>query len=138
MEEVAPVATSDAALLAPEEIQPKKKREEIGETEKTATDRKRERRLKKKLKRLRSVEKRRCDKVVAKLRPGLGNRYSRKSLEKKLQEGERGREIDKSLRSSSRFFGKLQDQVKEQVKSIKDSSRTNSITRRTPAVQYKL
>ena len=63
MEEVAPVTASDATLLAPEEIQAKSRRPDVGVTEKTSTDRKRERRLKKKQKRLKNSEKKQREKV---------------------------------------------------------------------------
>ena len=138
MEEVAPVATSDAAMLAPEEIQVKSKMPEIGATEKTETNRKRERRLKKKQKRVRFAEKRHRDKLVAKLKPGLGNKYTKKSFAKKLREREEEERVDTSLKSSSQFFARLQEQVREQVKGARaEESRTRK-DRTTKSQQYKL
>lgn len=138
MEEVAPVATTDAALLAPEEIQVKSKVPEVGATEKTTTNRKRERRLKKKQKRLRLAEKRQREKLVTKLRPGLGNKYTKKSFIKKLQEREEEEKVDKSLRSSSKFFARLQEQVREQVKGATAQERRTKKDRTTRSQHYKL
>lgn len=138
MEEVAPVSASDAALLAPEEIQVKSKVPEVGTTEKTETNRKRERRLKKKQKRLRLAEKRQRDKLVSKLRPGLGNKYTKKSFSKKLREREEDEKMDTSLRSSSKFFARLQEQVREQVKGAVVEETRAKKGRTSRSKQYKL
>ncbi|KAJ8343516.1 hypothetical protein SKAU_G00308450 [Synaphobranchus kaupii] len=64
MEEVAPVSASSGTLLAPEEIKEKNRAGDIlGDTEKTATDKKRERRKKKMAKRLKLQEKARRQKL---------------------------------------------------------------------------
>lgn len=128
MEEVAPVAVSDAMLLAPEEIH-EKKADLKGDTEKTETDRKRERRAKKLKQRQRSKEKEKRKKLVAKLNPGLGNVYSKKEALKKLEKGgERNVSVikddgkdTKALKSSSAFFSQLEDQVKQTVKAKKEA-----------------
>lgn len=137
MEEVAPISVSDAARLAPEELQAKSHRPDVGETERTDTDKKHDRRLKKRRKRLQIAEKTRREKVIAKLKPGLGNKYAKKSLDKKLKDKEQADMVDKSLKSSSRFFAKLQEQVKEQVKGTRQGQAPAS-KRTTLTAQYKL
>ena len=84
VEEVAPVAVSDAMMLAPEEVHEKNK-EQKGTTEKTDTDRKRERRAKKRRQHERAVEKEKRRKLVEKLNPGLGNKYSKKAALQRLE-----------------------------------------------------
>ena len=138
MEEVAPLATSDAMLAAPEEVQAKSRKPEVGTTEKTVTDRKRERRLKKKQKRLRLAEKRHREKIISKIHPGLGNKYSRKELSKKLKQREQDEAMDKSLRSSSKFFAKLQDKVLDEVKAEKRDRNAQSRDRTSSGKHFKL
>ncbi|NWU91190.1 MPP10 protein, partial [Upupa epops] len=125
MEEVAPVAVSDAALLAPEEIKEKNKAGDVKtDAEKTSTDKKRERRKKKLRKRIKLREKERCQKLLEKMKPEKGMMLSKKAAAAKLKrltkEGKafllKDEGKDKALKSSQAFFSQLQDQVKMQIK----------------------
>ncbi|XP_014667547.1 PREDICTED: U3 small nucleolar ribonucleoprotein protein MPP10-like [Priapulus caudatus] len=123
MEDVTPAAVSDATLLAPEEIKEKSGKEVKNSSEKTVTDRKRERREKKARKRARRVEKEKREKLVSKLQPGLGNKFSKdKALKALAQEGDKttivkdtGRRKQVEFKSSKAFFSKLQDEVTSHV-----------------------
>ncbi|NXK50189.1 MPP10 protein, partial [Chauna torquata] len=125
MEEVAPVAVSDAALLAPEEIKEKNKAGDVKtDAEKTPTDKKRERRKKKLRKRIKLREKEKRQKLLEKMKPEQGTKLSKKAaaakLKKLTKEGKasllKDEGKDKALKSSQAFFSRLQDQVKMQVK----------------------
>ncbi|XP_077419628.1 U3 small nucleolar ribonucleoprotein MPP10 [Vanacampus margaritifer] len=128
MEEVAPVTASDATLLAPEEIKEKNKAGDIvGDSEKTPTDKKRERRLKKKVKHFKIKEKEKKNKLKEASKAGENKKptkaQAREDL-KKLTKGGKASILkdegkDKALRSSQAFFSQLQDQVKSQIKSAK-------------------
>jgi hypothetical protein len=66
-------------------LKEKMKGELKAQTEKTETDRKRERRVKKYMKRKRQKERARREKLVQKLNPGLGNKYSKEKAIKELE-----------------------------------------------------
>lgn len=131
VEEVAPVSVSDAMMLAPEEVHEKNK-EQKGTTEQTDTDRKRERRSKKRRQHERAVEKEKKRKLVEKLNPGLGNKYSKKAALQKLEKDSKTSKNmsllkdegnGKTVKSSSAFFSRLQDEVRDQVRAKKDTKK---------------
>ncbi|CAH2245241.1 jg15080 [Pararge aegeria aegeria] len=98
MEEVAPVATSDAALLAPEEVKRKRKGDLMSKEERSQTDRNRERRKKKKLQRKKGN--------VAKV---TEHRNTSKAVVAN----------DKSLKTSKAFFQQLNDNTTSLIKTSK-------------------
>lgn len=95
MEEVAPVATSDATLLAPEEVKKKRRGDLMSKEERSQTDKNRERRKKKKLQR----KKGQVTKVT-------DNRNTKKAVEAS----------DKSLKTSKAFFQQLNDDSTSLIK----------------------
>uniref|UniRef100_A0A8B9GRL7 U3 small nucleolar ribonucleoprotein protein MPP10 n=1 Tax=Astyanax mexicanus TaxID=7994 RepID=A0A8B9GRL7_ASTMX len=129
MEEVAPVSASSATLLAPEEVKEKNKAGDLlGDSEKTATDKKRERRKKKQLKRLKIQEREKRMKLKeAAAEGGVKTKKSKAEVQETLRKLTKGGKaklltndgMDKALRSSQAFFSQLQDQVKTQIKGSK-------------------
>lgn len=99
MEEVAPVATSDATLLAPEEVKKKRRGDLMSKQERTQADKNRERRKKKKLQR----KKGQVMKVTE-------NRNTKKGVEA----------TDKSLKTSKAFFQQLNDNATSIIKNSKN------------------
>ncbi|XP_003986941.2 U3 small nucleolar ribonucleoprotein protein MPP10 isoform X1 [Felis catus] len=132
MEEVAPVSVSDAALLAPEEVKEKNKAGDVKTAaEKTATDKKRERRKKKYQKRMKLKEKEKRRKLLEKNNPGQAGKYTKAAASEKLKQLTKAGKAsllkdegkDKALKSSQAFFSKLQDQVKMQISDAKKTEK---------------
>lgn len=149
MEEVAPVAMTESALLAPEEIQEKSKAEVKGVTEKTHTDKLRERKKKKAKKREQQKEREKRQKLVEKMNPGLGNKYSKekalKKLEKESKSNTSGLTLikeggkEKSNRTSSKtFFTQLQEEVTTNISSKKAEKRKKMDTVKPSVKKFKL
>ncbi|NXA33211.1 MPP10 protein, partial [Eudromia elegans] len=147
MEEVAPVAFSDAALLAPEEIKEKNKAGDVKtDAEKTPTDKKRERRKKKLRKRMKLREKERRQKLLEKMKPEQGTKLSKKAaaakLKKLAKEGKasllKDEGKDKVLKSSQAFFSQLQDQVKMQIKDATQQKKKQQKERNISVQKLKL
>jgi U3 small nucleolar RNA-associated protein MPP10 len=124
LEEVAPVATSDAALLAPEEVKERPKGDVIGKEERTSSDKKRERRHKKLRQREKQHEREKREQAIEKLQPGLGNKYSKEKAMRDLEKVTKSSNITqvvekanaKSVRSSRAFFNSLQEEVKSHIR----------------------
>ncbi|NWI19600.1 MPP10 protein, partial [Crypturellus soui] len=147
MEEVAPIAVSDAALLAPEEIKEKNKAGDVkADAEKTPTDKKRERRKKKLRKRMKLREKERRQKQLEKMKPEQGTKLSKKAaaakLKKLTKEGKasllKDEGKDKVLKSSQAFFSQLQDQVKMQIKDATQQKKKQKKERNVSVHKLKL
>ncbi|CAH2273731.1 U3 small nucleolar ribonucleo MPP10 [Pelobates cultripes] len=128
MEEVAPVAASEAALVAPEEVKEKNKAGDIKtRAEKTSTDKNRDRRKKKLTKRLKIKEKEKRLQLVEKTRAESGKKPTKQAAEANLKKlAKEGKATilkdegkDKALKSSQAFFSQLQDQVRVQIKGAK-------------------
>ncbi|KAM5292150.1 U3 small nucleolar ribonucleoprotein MPP10 [Ctenodactylus gundi] len=132
MEEVAPVSVSDAALLAPEEVKEKNKAGDLKTAaEKTATDKKRERRKKKYQKRLKIKEREKRQKLLEKSNPDQAGKHTKAVASEKLKQLTKSGKAallkdegkDKALKSSQAFFSKLQDQVKMQINDAKKTAK---------------
>lgn len=115
MEEVAPVASSDAALLAPEEVKKKTKGDPIGKGERTDTDKKRERRKKKLKQKIHAEAKKRKE------MQGLGNKYNKLKTTKAIEKAVKDKNVDRleesggKVKSSTAFFTQLQEEVQSQI-----------------------
>ncbi|KAB0793710.1 hypothetical protein PPYR_00262 [Photinus pyralis] len=121
MEEVAPVAMTNASLLAPEEVKVRSKGQVIGKDERSKTDKKRERRKKKSKQSEHAQQKM---KMTLLKKPGLGNKYSKEKMKKMIEQVSKDTNVDKMdevvgskrIKSSSAFFTQLQEQVSSQIK----------------------
>ncbi|XP_049537251.1 U3 small nucleolar ribonucleoprotein protein MPP10 [Anopheles darlingi] len=127
MEEVAPVAVSDANLLAPEEVHRRPKGDVMSKEERTKTDQNRERRLKKRFQQEKfRREAEREQKQLAKANAGMAtsakeSRELQASLMKKVTKAKNVQQMAETSsggasKSSSAFFSRLQDEVRSQVK----------------------
>lgn len=142
MEEVAPITTSDATLLAPEEIKTKPHGDIIAKSERTKTDMKRERRRKKVKQRMKQQAVEKKEKLKA-LKPGISKKYEdkkeRATLLKQITKDRNVTKLDETMhkvaKSSTAFFTQLQNQTKNKVKRKDSSKKKNNIS---SAVKLKL
>ncbi|ETI34266.1 hypothetical protein, variant [Phytophthora nicotianae P1569] len=131
MEEVVPISVSDANLKAPEEVYEKKrKRGEAvlqSKEEMTQTERKALRNAKKHARRKEKRQREFDERLVAKLNPGLGNKYEKKKMlesiagAKNITTGKQIEGSSKQFSNSKEFFTRLQDEVQEKIRSASSS-----------------
>ncbi|CAH0481040.1 unnamed protein product [Peronospora belbahrii] len=127
MEEVVPISVSDANLKAPEEVYEKKrKRGEAvlqSKDEMTQTERKALRNAKKHARRKEKRQHEFDERLVAKLNPGLGNKYEKKKMLESIASAKNittGKQIEgssKQFSNSKEFFSRLQNEVQEKIRS---------------------
>ncbi|RWS27748.1 U3 small nucleolar ribonucleoprotein MPP10-like protein [Leptotrombidium deliense] len=128
VEEVTPATVSDAALLAPEEVAGKVRGDLKAETERDATDKKRDRRHKKKFQKLKYRQQ------VNKEKTQKGTKYSKMEASNTLKSAKKGElNMDsmksKELKSSKNFFAKLNDEVHTTINNQKKRNKqTNEIS----------
>ncbi|KAJ6647378.1 U3 small nucleolar ribonucleoprotein MPP10 [Pseudolycoriella hygida] len=122
MEEVAPIGVSDAMLLAPEEVRHRAKGDVMGKSERSSTDKKRERRMKKL--RQKSIKIAKEKRTAEKEKQGitLSSKEERNKILNKVTKSRNVQKIketsdSKSIKSSKAFFAQLQDEVSLKSKS---------------------
>lgn len=128
MEEVAPIGVSDATLLAPEEIKHRTKGDIMGKSERTSTDKKRERRMKKLKQKSIQIAKEKRTAEKEKLGISLTSKEERSKLMNKVTKSRNVQKIKettdgKSFKSSKAFFSQLQDEVTVKPKSKRKSTK---------------
>ena len=125
MEEVLPMSVSQDMASVPEELlkrasgnAPLRGKDELSSDKKQAM-----RRAKKSARRKRQIIKRAEERMVAKMRPGLGNPYAEKRMLEKMRSSGQLKEGvitgGAKMTKSTQFFKELQDTVKNEARSIK-------------------
>ncbi|XP_058446907.1 U3 small nucleolar ribonucleoprotein protein MPP10 [Malaya genurostris] len=141
MEEVAPVAISDAVLLAPEEVHNRPKGAVMSKDERTKSDKNRERRLKKRFQR--DKFNRQAEKERKNLAKGFlpKTKEVQEKLLKKVSKAKNVSAMTETTgvgKSSSAFFSQLQDEVSTQIKRKLDPSDKKQNKSRLKATHVKL
>ncbi|XP_072392929.1 U3 small nucleolar ribonucleoprotein protein MPP10 [Diabrotica undecimpunctata] len=134
MEEVAPVTATEASLLAPEEIRNKTKGDILGASEKSKTDKKRERR-KKKLKQkhhIKTINKNLISKGKSKGKKTDLNVLKHRNTQKMDESS------TKSIKSSKAFFTQLQEQAQAHINKKVQGSGKKKNTNKLNARKLKL
>lgn len=134
IEEVAPVGVSENQLAAPKELLEPLRNTLKGKTERSVSDRNKERKLKKKLKKLKWKEKQKKQKYLEMLDPDSVKTSKNKALRKLEKQSRSSKKVTviktnvkKGKTSSADFFNQLQNEVTHEIKKKKqDKKKTNA------------
>ncbi|XP_037080338.1 U3 small nucleolar ribonucleoprotein protein MPP10-like [Pollicipes pollicipes] len=143
MEEVTPLGSSNATLLAPEEIKDKRRSQLLAKEERSDTDKKRERRKKKRRQSVKARDQERRERQPAGARAGAaGRRLAEAQVARAEKRGLVTRADDKggkkALKSSTAFFSQLQDQVTAQVAGVKPPKKKRKVTTSAEVARMRL
>lgn len=132
MEEVAPIGVSEATLLTPEEVKHRTKGDLMGKSERTSTEKKQERRMKKLKQKSVQIAKEKRTAEKEKLGICLSSKEKRSKMLNKVTKSRNVQKIKettdgKSMKSSKAFFSQLQDEVtlKTKTKSKRKSTKSD-------------
>ncbi|CAG9537451.1 unnamed protein product [Cercopithifilaria johnstoni] len=131
-EEVGPLASTDAVLLAPEEIHKHVSGSIKGDDEKTKTDRSRARRKKKKWQHIRQFKEQEAEFTTKK------NEKNEVSTKKSKLMSQYDSKRDNMKLTSTSFFQRLQTKTKEEMKSNKYKTPKMDATKKKLSTDYKL
>ncbi|CAH1117170.1 unnamed protein product [Phaedon cochleariae] len=140
MEEVAPVTASDAALLAPEEVRNKTKGDIVGKSERTTSDKNRERR-KKKAKQKAHLKNLPINKNMLGPRKHTNQKNlnsNKKGVKSKNVENMEQSLSTKSFKSSKAFFTELQEQVHSHISEKVLAKKRKKVGKKLEAKRIKL
>jgi len=148
MEEVLPTTVSDASLLAPEEVYAAKKKPMKGETEMTSEEKKTRRRAAKAAIRKQKKAEEADRKLVEKINPGLGNKYTKQAAIDNLKQLRKSKNVQFApnkpasdqinYTQSTAFFSKLQQDAQTEISKFKESKKKKETTSKSSANNYKL
>ncbi|XP_045470627.1 U3 small nucleolar ribonucleoprotein protein MPP10 [Harmonia axyridis] len=140
LEEVGPVAISDAPILAPEEVKTKTKGDLLGKTERTSTDKKRERRKKKSKQRYHAQLKEKKENDVKKAGKAGKKTEIEEHLKKLTKDSNIKRMVQGSdnMKSSKAFFEQIEEKQKMKSEAVKNGIKRKKNTDSFNAKKLKL
>lgn len=139
LEENIPLSYSMANQKAPEEVMERQKKELKDDKELTAEERHKNRENKKAIRRKERKEKKAIEKIVERVNPGLGNKYSKEKLREALSQRNviEGKESNTTTTSTA-LFNQLQDELHKTISGFKGDEPPKKKRKNNQAAALKL